>query len=195
LLTVEDFQKRIFESGVIPPPKVVKYGDEISAHLHIGPDFLWSPDTNEYTQLPGCIALFEETRTNQWGKPIGVDAGYRTIAHEKFLESKGLKTAKNISPHSLGSANDYKVLPGNFTGLVSQGNTQLRTAFRMAAVKLGLPQPRIGWKAYGSAFIHIDLMFTLFAPYTTLAHPQDWLDLSDELRETYRRVLVPGMEW
>lgn len=194
MLTVLDFQKRVFDAGVVPAPTVRKYGEEISAHLHIGPDFLWSPDTNEYTQLPQCIALFEETRTNQFQMPIAVDAGYRTVAHEQVLESKGLKTAKFISPHSLGSADDYKVVSGSF-GKVSAGNARLRMAFRTAATKLGIPQPRIGHRAYGEAFLHIDFMFMMFKPYTSLDHPKDWPDLSDDLRATYAKVLVPEWEW
>lgn len=194
MFTVTDFQKRVFDAGVVPVPTVRKYGEKISEHLHIGPDMLWSPDTQEYTQLPQCIALFEETRTTQFQMPIGVDAGYRTVAHEQVLEAKGYKTAKFISPHSLGSADDYKVISGTF-GKVSTGNTRLRLAFRAAATKLGLPQPRIGHKAYGEAFIHVDYMFMLFAPHTSLPHPKDWEELDPDLRKTYATVLTPGWEW
>lgn len=194
-LTAPQFIAKVYAAGVAPPPKVRQYGETVSDHLHFGTDLLWSPDTHEYSQLPQCIQLFEECRVNQWGKPVGVDAGYRTYPHELKLQSEGYATAKFVSPHSVSAADDYKVLPGTYDGTISQGNTALRKAFRKAASALGLPQPRIGWKAYQGAFIHVDLMFMLFTPYTKLAHPKDWEDLSPEMRQIYAITCVPGWEW
>lgn len=194
-LTADQFIARVYDAGVTPAPVVKKYGDEVSPHLHFGTDLLWSPDTHEYSQLPQCIALFEETRVNQWQKPIGVDAGYRTHAHELQLQAEGYKTAKFISPHSLGSADDYKALPGTYDGKITSANIALRAAFRKAASTLGLPQPRIGHKNYGEAFLHVDFMFFLFKPFSVLDHPKDWQDLSAEMRQVYAITCIPGWEW
>jgi hypothetical protein len=194
-LTADQFIARVYDAGVTPAPVVKKYGDEVSPHLHIGTDFLWSPDTHEYSQIPECIALFEEVRVNQWKNPIAVDAGYRTHAHELELQKIGLKTAKYVSPHSVGTADDYKVVPGTYDGKVTQGNIALRAAFMKGASALGLPKPRVGHSAYGEAFIHVDLMFFIFAPFSKLLHPRDWVDLSPELRQLFAITLVPGWQW
>lgn len=194
VFTVNDFINRVYASNPDLLPVVRQYGDEVSAHLHFGTDMLWSPDTHEYSQLKETVSLFEEVRVNQWKKPIVVDAGYRTAAHEKVLEAAGLKTAKFVSPHSLSSAHDYKALPG-FGGLIVKENNQLRLAFRAGAAALNLPQPRIGHTAYGEAFLHVDFMFLWFEPFTALSHPSSWTDLPTDLRDIYRQVLVPGWEW
>lgn len=193
-LTAPQFIDKIFSSGIVPAIVVKKYGDTLSDHLHFGTDLLWSPDTHGFSMLPQCVALFEETR-KEWANPITVDAGYRTYAHEKALESQGLKTAKFASPHSLASALDYKATAGTYDGTIAQGNTALRSAFKKAASALGLPAPRIGWKAYNGAFIHVDLMPMLFAPFTNLPHPKDWEDLSADMRGIYAITCVPGWSW
>jgi hypothetical protein len=195
MLSADQFIEKVFAAGVIPMPAVATYGQKVSPHLTVGTDFLWSPDTNEITFLPQLIQLFEEARTNVWGKPIKVDAGYRTKAHEDALTAQGLQTAAFVSPHSLGSALDLKVIPGTLDGTPSQANVAFRQAFRKAAKNLDMPQPRIGHRAYGEHFIHVDLMFMLFAPFTKLGHPRDWPDLQPELREVYTTTISPGWEW
>lgn len=197
MITADQFIVRVFEqSGVTVPPKVKLYGDVISPHLDVGSDVVWSPDTHEVSLIPQEISLFEEARVNQWAKVIGVDAGYRTHAHELVLQAKGYKTAKFVSPHTLGTALDCRVLPGTEPGETqSAANTLLRRGFREAADVLKIPQPRIGHRAYNEVFCHVDLMFLLFDPYTKLAHPKDWTDLDPALRNIFAAALRPGYEW
>jgi len=194
-LSSSDFIARVYAAGVAPAPVIKTYGDVISPHLKCGIDFLWSPDTREVSLLPQEIALFEEMRTNQWKKPIGVNAGYRTLAHELDLEAQGYKTAKYVSPHCVGSAMDLKVFPGTFQGTQLRANIQLRFAARNAASALKLPQPRIGHIAYEEVFCHVDLMFLLFKPYTKLDHPKDWTDLDADMRKNLGASIQPGVEW
>ncbi len=195
-MTPDEFINRVFSfSGVLSDPTVRKYGDEISSHLRAGIDMVWSPDTHQVSLLPQEIQLFEEARVNQWKAPIGVDAGYRTRAHELALEAKGYKTAKFVSPHSVGCALDCRVLPGTSEGIHVEQNSLLRRAFQEAATALGFPQPRIGHRAYNEVFCHVDLMFMLFAPYTSLSHPSEWPELAEDQRLHLKNSLVPGLEW
>lgn len=194
-MTREEFIARIVESGVVPPALVHKYGDLISPHIKVGIDMVWSPDTCEVSLMPQEIALFEELRVKQWKRPIAIDAGYRTIAHELALESQGYKTAGFVSPHSLSSALDLKMIVGSYSGDHVTANNLFRQNIRYAATALKLPQPRIGHKAYNETFCHVDLVFMLFAPHTSLAHPKDWTDLDQAMREKMDRNFAPGVEW
>jgi hypothetical protein len=195
MLSADQFIEKVYAAGVVPMPAVATYGQKVSPHLTVGIDFLWSPDTDEITFLPQLIQLFEEARTNVLGNPIIVDAGYRTKAHEDALTAQGLQTAAFVSPHSLGSALDLKYVVGTFEGTSTQANIALRQAFLQAAKNLNLPVPRVGHKNYAEHFCHVDLMFMLFAPYTKLPHPRDWIDLQPELREVYATTISPGWQW
>ena len=195
MLPHEFIQKIFAESGVLTPPRILPYGYQVSTYLTIGIDHLTSPDDGTFVLLPQVIELFDAAR-QIYGGPISVNAGFRTHNHELTLQARGYKTAKFVSPHSLGAALDCKAipLPGKPDYDGEETNRQLQSAFREAAQQLSFPAPRLGHKAYGEAFTHVDLVFLLFAPFTNLAHPETWPELSDD-----QRLLIsawrPGIEW
>jgi len=195
MLPHEFIQKIFAESGVLTPPRILPYGYRVSTYLTINIDHLSSPDDATFVLLPQAIKLFDAAR-EIYKRPILVNAGFRTHNHERALQRRGYKTAKFVSPHSLGAALDCKASPYkpelDYHG--EETNRQLQSAFREAAQQLSFPAPRLGHKAYGEAFTHVDLVFLLFAPFTNLAHPETWPELSDD-----QRLLIsawrPGIEW
>lgn len=194
-MTSAEFIAKVFESGVVPMPCVSAYGKQISPHLTMGIDMLWSPDNQQFTTLPQMVDLFEETRVNQWKAPILVDAWFRTEAHEEALDAKGYHTATFASAHEFGAGGDFRALRPGAEAVPINANGALRMAFENAAKALGFPAPRIGYKIYGGSLIHVDLWFMLFEPYSSLRHPKDWPDLQQDVRDAYAKAIAPGVEW
>lgn len=189
-MTPENFISYIHkELGLLP--MVAPYAQRIGRHLVVGVDQLASPDTGEVLVLPPLSSLFDETR-EYLGEPIPVTAGYRTHRHELRLQNLGYKTAKFVSPHSF-CALDLDARP-------TKGRTEKQVCLEIvqatvaAAQKLGLPRPRMGYRGYDYRFVHVDLTFYLFKPYTNLEHPQHWPNLTQEQRQMLS-AWRPGAEW
>lgn len=193
MLESELIIKRVREAGVLPALAVPAYGTKISESLTVGIDKVASPDTNEVCLFPTLLTLFDKTR-ELYGLPIPVTAGFRTLAHELHLESAGYKTAKLISPHCLGSALDLDARPRNDKSETAV-NIEIRAKIMEAASELSLPTPRLGFRAYSEKFNHVDVVFLLFQPYTSLAHPATWPELSESTRKTLDKGWRPGVTW
>lgn len=195
-MKAEDFIAKVFAfHGLDPQARVYGYGDKVSEHLTVGVDFLTTPDTNQLVFIPELIALYEKTR-EVYGLPIPVTSGFRTHAHELYLEKLGYKTAKFVSPHSLAVALDLDARP-RAGKTEKQVNKDIREAVWKAAKALGLPRPRIGHRVYHERFNHIDLMFLLFKPFSDLEHPSTWEDVgfSAEMRFWMKHSWKPGVQW
>jgi hypothetical protein len=118
--------------------------------------------TGEVVIFEPVIQCFEEAR-KLLGKSIGINSGYRSQDYQQHLKELGYKTATN-SPHCLGAALDLAIPYGTtYLSLVS--------LLKQAARSLGLPKPRFGYKEYGYTFLHFDLVFMLFEPYTAIKNP------------------------
>lgn len=120
------------------------------------------------------IALFEHAR-ELLGSPLTINSGYRTRAYQNHLRSMGLRVATD-SPHCLGAALDLAIPRGRMA-------MDLIDIFKQSARDLDLPAPRFGTRLYDYTFVHVDLVFMLFEPFTrerVNPHPQAWR---------------PGVEW
>lgn len=170
-ITAEEILESL--SSVIRP-KIRQYGYHVADHMITGIDFLASPDTNEIFFIPEIIELYERARI-LIDRPIPITAGYRTLLHENNLRTFGYKTAKLISAHTLGAAIDSDA--GN-----RDDNLTWMHTLKIAARDIELPTPRFGFSAYGGRFVHTDMVFMLFEPYTGLKNP-----LPDKWR--------PGITW
>ena len=192
-MTATEFVDHVFsQANVLPPPMVMAYGTALHKYLHVGPDHVASPDTGEVALLPALVEL-DQCARELCGFPLPTSAGFRTVRHEDQLAARGYKTAKFVSPHSLGCALDKDAIARD--GKSEQAvNLEIRTAYIRAAERLKLPRPRLGHRAYGERFTHVDLVFLLFAPYTPLPHPSTWLDLPVRLRSDLI-AWRPGVEW
>jgi hypothetical protein len=190
-MNAEEFLQRLRDAGVLPPAMKYPHGHKLSRFITTGIDHVASPDTGECWLHQPLLALFDEARAFI-GHPVPVRAGSRTHAYELSLEAAGYKTAKFVSPHSL-SAIDCDAMPrdGKTEAAVNVG---IRTELVRAATKLGFPEPRLGFKAYGERFTHCDLVFLFFEPHTTLAHPATWPDLSPE-QQRLVAAWKPGVRW
>ena len=118
--------------------------------------------TGEVEIFEPVIQCFEEAR-RLLGKPIGINSGFRSPEYQQHLKELGYKTATN-SPHCWGAALDLAI-PRGMTYLI------LMNAFKQAAKNLKLPRPRFGYKEYSYNFLHFDLIFLLFSPYTDKENP------------------------
>ena len=186
----ERFISRVFAgSQVLKPAVVMPYGTQISPHIKVGVDHVASPDTGEVALLPGLVRLFEQIRS-ALGRPIQINAGFRTVQHEADLTAAGYETAHYVSPHCVGCAFD---LYHHGDGDQIEANVELQDALKIAATQLDLPAPRLGHKLYKERFCHVDLVYLLFVPYGEL-------DLQALVREFgIPEQLVsnwqPGVEW
>ncbi len=193
-MTPQEFINRVLtESSLARAPRVAKYGERFGQFITVGVDHVTSPDTQEISLMGNIIRLFDKAR-EIYGRPIPITAGFRTVAHEEALRQAGYKIAKFVSPHSLGAALDLDARPYTWK-TESQVNAEIQKAVRDAAKALELPRPRLGHKTYDEKFTHVDLAFMLFAPYTTLAHPKDWPELSPELRSSFATAYQESVEW
>lgn len=181
-MTPQDFVDRILaESGVLPQPRQVAYGERLSFFIAAGIDHVASPDTGEVWFHPRVLELFDQTRRNL-GHPLPVNAGCRSVTHQLTLVNLGYKAATAISPHMLGVALDPDALPRD-------GKTEkeeclsIVAAVEAAAAQLGLSEVlRIGYAAYHHKFVHFDILPILFQPYADLPHPATWKEEFTDLR-------------
>lgn len=132
------------------------------------------------------IELFEAIR-EVYGKPIGINSGYRTLAKQKELQ-KTNANAVSISPHTLGLALDVDAGGKN-------ENIELLKAIR--TVQARKPLIRIGHFQYwakGQYFIHIDV-----CPFYYNLKNGVWKDC--EFYDEPNHILIPevwrepGAEW
>lgn len=180
-MTPDQFIERVLTQPQVPFYRGgVPHGTKISKHLTVGVDHLASPDTGSIILYKPLLDLFDEAR-DILGHPLPVNAGFRTPNHQRLLIAQGYKAATALSPHMVAAALDVDAVP---RGTVSEVEECLAivNAFEKAAALLSLPAPRLGYSAYALKFVHIDLVFMLFQPYTSLPHPSSWaeglLDLS-----------------
>lgn len=191
-MTAQEFIERVFSAGVIDKPRLAEYGEKISDHLTAGVDNIWSPDTREVVLYKPMIRLFEKAR-EFLGRPIPVTAGYRTLAHEHALQQRGYKTVKFVSPHCFG-AMDLDARPYGEKSEKS-ANLEIQACLVSATKHLNLPRPRLGHKAYHEKFTHVDLVFMLFQPFTSLPHPAAWPELDEGTRKALGASWREGVEW
>ncbi len=99
------------------------------------------------------IEQFEEVR-KILGSAIPVNALYRTREYQQHLIDLGYKAAKKYPPHCTGDAMDM--------GLTKAYTIKdLIEANKTASKRLGLPAPRLGYKAYNNIFLHRDHVYLL----------------------------------
>jgi hypothetical protein len=124
------------------------------------------------------IDLFEKLRATV-NRPIKINSGYRTIEKQARLYEQDIRAnggnpsgkvaAPSHAPHTYGAAMDlaipYPYKAGDFATLI-----------RKVSLDLKFPMARTGWKAYGGAFVHMDLVPMMFKPYTNISNPcpEDW---------------------
>lgn len=193
-MTSQEFINRVLtESSLAQPPRKASYGERLSQFITVGVDHVTSPDTQEISLMSDMIRLFDKAR-EIYGRPIPITAGFRTHAHEEALTRSGYKTAKFVSPHSLGAALDLDSRPYTWR-TEAQVNAEIRQSVQQAAKALALPRPRLGHRAYDEKFTHVDLVFMLFQPYTTLPHPAAWQELDEGTRKALSAGWREGVEW
>ena len=184
--------------------KLVKYGRKLGKYITVGVDNVTSPDRpSELLLMPPITKLFNKAR-EIYGAPLMITAGDRTIEHQRRLLKMGLKAATIMSPHILGAALDIDAKPNRLRGRseVDECLYIVRCLEKAAGVlKLGLP--RIGIKVYNHRFVHVDLVYMLFKPWTLVPHPSDWPETFKDLRgqvvkgahEKFDRSWRPGVTW
>lgn len=120
------------------------------------------------------IQLFEAVRGGL-GRPIVISSGYRSDEYQKKLyeediQKNGGKPSGRVSkpghsPHATGAAMDLLIPPG-------WDAQKLAELFQHTSTALGFSVCRTGWRAYlGQGFIHVDLVYMIFAPYTNVPNP------------------------
>ena len=168
----------INRNGSLEQRPFLMQGGKESVTEHLSKSEL-DADDGTICMFEPMLALFEHTRKTI-GRPIAINSGYRTPAHQDRLKQQGYKAAGD-SPHLRGAALDC-ALPAGINA------EQLAMYFRQSAHALGLPRPRLGWKQYGGAFLHVDLVFMMYDKYMPLAshlpngvriggpnpHPANW---------------------
>ena len=128
--------------------------DEVNCN-HCGKGIIFEP----------TLDLFMEMR-KLLGKPIPINSWYRCETYQQQLLKTNPNAAKN-SPHTTGAAIDLAIPKGETA-------VTLERLAEQAAANLGLPKPRIGRKQYNDAFVHVDLVFMLYAPYWKNPSPSAW---------------------
>jgi hypothetical protein len=123
--------------------------------------------------LEPLIDLFEAVRTAV-GSPIPINSGYRSRAKQKELYERDIRehggkpsgqvARVDLAPHTYGAAMDLAIPPGLTAA-------KLAALIRQTSIRIGLPQARTGWRSYGGRFVHMDLVFLCFKPYTDKANP------------------------
>jgi len=120
------------------------------------------PLTKQVVILEANIEQFEEVR-KIIGSPIPINSLYRTEATQKHYIALGYKAAKKFFPHTTGAAMDQ--------GLTKAYKIEdLIAANKLAAKRLGLKAPRLGYKAYNYTFLHRDFCFMI----PNNPDPVDW---------------------
>ncbi|HEX2954362.1 MAG TPA: D-alanyl-D-alanine carboxypeptidase family protein [Bacillota bacterium] len=123
--------------------------------------------------LEPLVELFEAVRAAV-GQPIPIHSGYRSVAKQQELYQRDIRehggkpsgevARPDCAPHTYGAAMDLG-LPRGLNA------ARFAAIIRQTSVKLGLPQPRTGWRMYGGRFVHMDMVFLCFEPYTNKPNP------------------------
>jgi len=136
------------------------------------------------------LLLLEHVRIKA-GVPIEGSSGFRSSIKQKLIWNQYLADCKaqKIKPIPGTVANPEKPFPhgtGAAFDLFRPENMALANfiyLFRGSCRELNLPLCRIGWKDYANqpqiyrhSFIHVDLVFMLYTPYTEISnpHPTYW---------------------
>ncbi len=112
------------------------------------------------------LKLFEAVREKLG--PIHINSGYRSDAKQTELykaDSSGAVAKPGSSPHRFGAAMDLAIPP-----TVSSA-VELASHVQYYSKQLGLQVARCGWREYQGRFLHMDVVYLLFAPYTNLKNP------------------------
>jgi len=180
----------------------VVYGKKIGKHIIVGVDNVTSPDRpDELLLIPQITKLFNKTR-EIYGAPLMITAGDRTIKHQRKLLKLGLKGATVMSPHILGAALDIDAVPSTWD-TEKQACERIIECVNEAAQEIKVELPRMGFKAYNYRFVHVDLVFILFEPFTKIEHPGSWLGLFKNLggqivkgaHDKFSNSWRPGVTW
>lgn len=112
--------------------------------------------------MPQIVYLFEEVRED-FGVPLMINSGFRCQVYQLHLMELGLTKAQN-SPHVSGAALDISI-PYNIKP------DCLKDTFIRNSKRLGFGKCRIGMKKYKNRFIHVDLAYLFYEPYTSIKNP------------------------
>ena len=129
---------------------------------HIAAYEIWDKWTHDIKISPFIVRLFEAVR-NEIERPIMITSGYRSQIYQDYLRQIGYPAAI-LSPHTYGAALDM-LYP---TGLDKDNFTML---FREKSQQLGYGDCRIGRAKYNDTFLHVDIVYLLFEPYTRIGNP------------------------
>ena len=146
-------------------PFIVKDGRQfISEHLPRYEFFKPSGWDEHARILAPLIDLFEAVRAEVG--PIKVNSGYRGDAfQERLYKQNPQGVAKpGSSPHRFGAAMDLAI-PKEWTA------AKLADLVQAKSIALGFDRARCGWREYSGRFLHIDLVYLLFTPFTAIPNP------------------------
>lgn len=189
-MTPQDFFARISSLGVLSKSEKYPYGYALGKFVKVGIDHIASPDTGECWLHEPLLNLFDAAR-EAYGKPVKINAGSRTPAHEDELRSAGYHTANFASPHNLSALDCQPICAA---ADLQKECDAFAKCVGDAAQALKLPDPRLGLKVYEDRLVHVDLVFLFFAPYTSAPHPKDWADLQEPERSRMA-AWRPGARW
>lgn len=134
---------------------------EVSPHIQ---DYeVICPFTHEIKLSPFIINLFEAVR-NDIGCPIFITSGYRSPQYQKHLTEINPYAVK-LSPHPEGAALDMQI-PFRFEPL------ELAHRFQEHSKRLGYGTCRYGLEKYKFRFIHVDIIYMLYHPWTNTENPK-----------------------
>ncbi len=148
---------------------VAKISDHISCEE-------WNTGNAEKVLVFEPLILLFETVRGAIGKPIVINSGYRSLEHQQRLYEEDLasnhgkptgKVAKPVPgqfPHGTGAAMDIAI-PVGFTA------EKLQSLFQNTSMAIGLKSCRVGRKKYKDRFLHVDLTYLLYEPYTDISNP------------------------
>jgi len=147
-------------------PFLIQDGHEfISEHIS---RYEWNRDKDEDCRVFAPLAeLFEKVRFGIQ-KPIVINSGYRSVAKQERLyaldiaehggKPSGEVAKPGHSPHHMGAAMDLAIPCG-------WDADKLAPVIVHTAQGLGFDKARVGYVAYGKKFIHVDLVYMLYAPW------------------------------
>jgi uncharacterized protein YcbK (DUF882 family) len=166
--------------------KVEEFWDSEMKKLPEYPDYLGEELLEKlFMTTIMLIDTFDYIRET-YRRPIQITSGYRTIAHHEKLKAQGLKTAKFVSPHTLGVAMDIKD-----PYLEKEGKDHSILYNHINSLPIG-KDLRIGFKAYSGKFIHIDIAYEL--PIDKLYEKKYVIDSREKYFECLRNW-KRGVRW
>jgi len=130
---------------------------------HIQDYEVMCPWTREIKLIYWIINLFESVR-NEIGCPIFITSGYRSRQYQKHLTEIN-PYAVDLSPHPEGAALDMHIP-------INHDPVELALKFQEHSQKLGYGICRYGLEKYGFHFLHVDIIYMLFTPWTNVENPK-----------------------